>query len=71
LEVLAETTSVALAWRTLATTTLVDGVVSLAAAFTITALVARITSHTLGHTPAPTERQTDQEVADGRLSLPE
>jgi hypothetical protein len=32
-----------------------EDVISFAAAFTATALIARITSNTAGHTPAPTE----------------
>src|SRR5713226_2761072 len=61
----AEVTSVALAEVTSATsaevtwraeiTLAVEDVISSAAAFTTTALVARITSHTADRTPAPTE----------------
>ena len=52
------------AWRALAEVTLameaevtsaMEDVTSLAAGFTTTALVARITRHTAGHTPARTE----------------
>jgi hypothetical protein len=59
LEVLVEITSVALAWITwptwIAITLPRDGVISVVA-LTITASIARITSHTHGRTPAPTER---------------
>jgi hypothetical protein len=46
-----------------------EDVISFAAAFTATALIARITSDTAGYTPAPTERWADSEIADARLSL--
>jgi hypothetical protein len=41
-----------------------EDVISFAAAFTATALIARITSNTAGHTPAPTERWANSEIAD-------
>jgi hypothetical protein len=47
---------------------LADGVITVAAAITTTAWIVRITSHTPGRTPAPTERQADPEAADRRLS---
>jgi len=47
----------------------VNDVISLTAAFTTTASVARITRHTTGRTPATTEAWVDTEVADARLSL--
>ena len=46
-----------------------EGVISFAAALTATALIARITSNTAGHTPAPTERWANSEIADAQLSL--
>jgi hypothetical protein len=59
LEDLAEVTSVALAqvtWRTSATNTqALDDVISLAAAFTTTALIVHITGHTPCRITAPTE----------------
>src|SRR5229473_4954307 len=60
----AEVTSPACTEITLA----MEDVISFAAAFTATALIARITSNTAGHTPAPTERWANSEVANARLS---
>jgi hypothetical protein len=61
----AEVTSRACTEITLA----MEDVISFAAAFTATALIARITSNTAGHTPAPTERWANSEIADAQLSL--
>jgi len=78
---LAEVTSVASAeaasevlaavtWRACAESTLaVDGAISLAAVFTITALVARITRHTPRRTLATTEWEAGSEAADAQLLL--
>jgi hypothetical protein len=46
-----------------------EDIVSLAAAFTTMALVAKITRHIAGRTPAPIERRAGSAVADARLSL--
>jgi hypothetical protein len=49
-------------------TTATEDVISFAAGISTTALVARITRHTTGRTPAPTDWRADSEVAGARLS---
>src|SRR5712691_6717164 len=60
----AEVTSPACTEITLA----MEDVISFAAAFTATVLIARTTSRTAGHTAAPTERWANWEVANAQLS---
>src|SRR6202171_2565453 len=57
-------------WRACTAITLArEDVISLVAAFTTTALIAKITRHIAGRTPAPIERRAGSAVADARLSL--
>src|SRR5467141_1651974 len=59
----------AITWQACAESTLaVDGAISLAAVFTMTAWVAPITRHTPGPTPATTEWRVDTKAAGARLS---
>jgi hypothetical protein len=70
---LVEITSVVstpIAWPTwTAITSAWDDVISSAATFTTTALIARITSHPLGQTAAPIERRAGSELPGAVRSL--
>src|SRR5258706_13206483 len=60
----------AITWQACAESTLaVDGAISLAAVFTMTAWVAPITRHTPGPTPATTEWRVDTKTAGARPLL--